>query len=92
MKEKKKTAERNLDPLLGERLVTFHEQLRRLPRYLRSELPNMIGTAGKASLTESLDTLMRWYDTCSKREKESFWIKILACYTLPIRLGVLSRD
>lgn len=52
----------------------------------------MPGEAGNESPTVLIDTLMRWYDTSSERDKAKLWTLILDFFMLDTSHGMPSRD
>jgi hypothetical protein len=65
----------------------FPAPVNTLPQSLRSEQQSMLGMGGKPLTMELLVTVMQWYDTLSKREKESFWTRIVPSLMLPTPHG-----
>ena len=75
---------------IGADLVISREQfLQCLPSAV-SEQVNMLGTDGKVSVTDTIGTLMHWYDTLDTKQKERLWILILDFSMLPMPRGTVG--
>lgn len=73
-------------------LTTSQEQWKGLLPSQLSEQVSMLGKGGRVSVMDTIDTLTQWYDTLSKKEKETFWILTLDFSMLLTPLGTPSRD
>lgn len=76
----------------AEQLLTSQDQYQVLLPSLVSERLSTLGTDGSTSLKELVDTLMAWYDTLSRREREKFWTLSLDFLTIFTSRGTPSRE
>jgi hypothetical protein len=75
-----------------ESFLTSRMQYEELLQSALSEPLSTLGTDGSTSLMDTIDTLMRWYDTLPKREKVKFWTLSLDFITISTPLGIPSRE
>jgi hypothetical protein len=73
---------------IAELLITFLGQLRRSVKFPLLELISTRGKGGKPSPKVLPDTLMLWYDTLPKKQKEKYWTMTADFHMQLTRLGV----
>jgi hypothetical protein len=76
---------------LGAQFLTSLGQFQQLLPSALSEQVNMLGKDGSPSLTDTIDTLMQWYDTLSTKEKVKWWTLNLDFFMLHTPHGTPSR-
>jgi hypothetical protein len=76
---------------IGASFLISLAQFEKLPQFPLSVLPSTHGKDGKEWATESIATLMQWYDTLSEKEKVKCWTLIVDFFMLPTPLGEPSH-
>src|SRR3546814_3054797 len=76
---------------IAEQFLTSLVQFQQLLPAQLSEQVSILGKDGSPSMTDLIDTLMRWYDTSPTKDKEKMWTLILDFFMLPTVHGIPSR-